>query len=64
MTLKTCKETAVERANSVFEKLDVNDDGILDEEEFIEGCINDERIASLLNTGSAHLSLEEEEADI
>ena len=53
----------MERANAVFEKLDVNDDGSLDEQEFVEGCMNDERLAQLLNTGSGqqHINLDEEE---
>ena len=56
------QETAIERANDVFEKLDVNDDGSLDEQEFVDGCMNDERLAQLLNTGSGqqHINLEEE----
>ena len=53
----------MERANAVFEKLDVNDDGILNEQEFVSGCMNDERIASLLNTGSTHLTVDEENED-
>ena len=53
----------MERANAVFEKLDVNDDGILNEQEFVSGCMNDERIASLLNTGSTHLTIDEENKD-
>ena len=36
----------------MFEKLDINEDGNLDEQEFVEGCLNDERLAKLLNTGS------------
>ena len=51
----------MERANVVFEKLDTDNSGTIDQEEFVSGCINDERIASLLNTGSADLALEEED---
>ena len=47
------QETAVERACGVFERLDVNEDGELSEQEFVQGCLNDERLAGLLNTGSA-----------
>lgn len=56
-------ETAIERANAVFQKLDVNDDGSLDEQEFVDGCMNDERVAQLLNTGSGqqHINLDEAE---
>ena len=59
------QETAIERANAVFEKLDVNDDGSLDEQEFVDGCMNDERLAQLLNTGSGqqHINLEEVEEE-
>ena len=46
------QECAVEKAEAVFEKLDINEDGNLDEKEFVEGCLNDERLAKLLNTGS------------
>ena len=53
----------MERANAVFEKLDVDRDGTLDEQEFVSGCLNDERIASLLNTGSTHLTIDEENED-
>ena len=47
----------------VFEKLDRDNSGTIDQEEFVSGCINDERIASLLNTGSAHLTIDEENED-
>ena len=53
----------MERANVVFEKLDTDNSGTIDQEEFVSGCINDERIASLLNTGSAHLTIDEENED-
>lgn len=43
----------MERACGVFERLDVNEDGELSEQEFVQGCLNDERLAGLLNTGSA-----------
>ena len=46
------EETAIERATVVFEKLDVNDDGELNEDEFVVGCLNDESLANLLNTGT------------
>ena len=62
LVIQNLQETAIERANAVFEKLDVNDDGSLDEQEFVDGCMNDERLAQLLNTGSGqqHINLEEE----
>ena len=52
VSILSLQETAVERAHAVFEKLDINDDGSLDEKEFVDGCLNDERIAKLLNTAS------------
>ena len=36
----------------MFEKLDVNDDGELNEDEFVGGCLKDESLANLLNTGA------------
>ena len=36
----------------MFEKLDVNDDGELNEDEFVVGCLQDESLANLLNTGA------------
>ena len=36
----------------MFEKLDVNDDGELNEDEFVVGCLNNESLANLLNTGT------------
>ena len=47
------QETAIERATAVFEKLDVNDDGELNEDEFVGGCLKDETLANLLNTGAS-----------
>ena len=37
----------------MFEKLDVNDDGELNEDEFVKGCLKDESLTSLLNTGAS-----------
>ena len=50
------QETAVERANEVFAALDLNEDGTLDEQEFVEGCMKDQSLAQLLNTGSTQLA--------
>ena len=57
------QETAIERATAVFEKLDVNDDGELNEEEFVGGCLKDENLANLLNTGAAEDQKETTEED-
>ena len=50
----TCsmQDTANEKAASVFRMLDRNDDGELNEDEFVRGCLRDERLRSLLNSGS------------
>ena len=46
------QDTANEKAASVFRMLDRNDDGELNEDEFVRGCLRDERLRSLLNSGS------------
>merc|ERR1712079_548568 len=46
------KDTANDKAASIFRLLDKNDDGELNEEEFVRGCLRDERLRSLLNSGS------------
>ncbi len=45
------QDTANERSEAVFRMLDKDDDGELDEEEFVAGCLRDERLRSLLNSG-------------
>ena len=47
----TFQDTANERSVAVFRMLDKDDDGELDEEEFVAGCLRDERLRSLLNSG-------------
>ena len=39
----TFQDTANERSEAVFQMLDKDDDGELDEEEFVAGCLRDER---------------------
>ena len=46
------KDTAHDRAKMVFKLLDKDDSGELDEDEFVRGCLRDERLRSLLNSGS------------
>ena len=46
------QDTANEKAASVFRMLDRNDDGELNEDEFVRGCLRDERLRSLLNSAS------------
>lgn len=54
-------DTAGERANKIFSQLDVNGDGELDEEEFCKGCMDDDELVRLLNSGG--LGPEDEEDD-
>ena len=35
----------------VFQLLDVDKDGRLDEDEFVEGCLRDKNLINLLNSG-------------
>ena len=42
------KSSAVERAEQVFNMLDANNDGDVTEEEFVNGCINDDDLVHLL----------------
>jgi Ca2+-binding EF-hand superfamily protein len=45
------KDTAMERATTVFKMLDVNADGELNEDEFVDGCLRDENLINTLNSG-------------
>jgi Ca2+-binding EF-hand superfamily protein len=38
----------MERTSTIFESLDINGDGELNEEEFVEGCLNNKKLANLL----------------
>ena len=58
-----CQDTAIERATAVFEKLDVNGDGELNEDEFVGGCLKDESLANLLNTGASEEQKNEPEEE-
>ena len=58
-----CQDTAIERATAVFEKLDVNGDGELNEDEFVGGCLKDESLANLLNTGASEEQTNEPEEE-
>ena len=46
------QDTAVEKAVEVFEALDVDHDGELDEEEFVSGCMKNKDLANILNCAS------------
>ena len=39
------------RAGQIFDILDINGDGELEEDEFIAGCLEDQELISLLNSG-------------
>ena len=41
----------MERATAVFQLLDVDEDGQLDEDEFVKGCLKDQNLINLLNSG-------------
>ena len=41
----------MERATTVFKMLDVNADGELNEDEFVDGCLRDENLINMLNSG-------------
>ena len=45
------KDTAMDRATTVFKLLDVNADGELNENEFVEGCLEDQNLINMLNSG-------------
>ena len=55
------QNTAIEKATAIFEKLDINDDGELNEDEFVGGCLKDESLANLLNTGASEEQKHESE---
>ena len=40
------------RTQDIFQKMDVNSDGVLSKEEFIQGCMNDETLFKLLSCSS------------
>ena len=39
---------ADERARKIFRRMDVNRDGLLTEEEFLRGCLEDDELSMLL----------------
>ena len=36
------------RTQDIFDKMDINHDGVLSKDEFIRGCLNDDRLYKLL----------------
>ena len=45
------REEAVKRAELIFNQLDVNGDGSLDEEEFCKGCLEDDDFYNVIQEG-------------
>ena len=45
------QDAAIERSKTVFRLLDKDGSGELDEDEFVRGCLRDERLRELLNSG-------------
>jgi len=44
-------KTAIEKSFRIFSELDINGDGELTCEEFIKGCMQDEALLNILNSG-------------
>ena len=42
-------ESAEERAEGIFNRMDANSDGKITREEFIDACINDKKLVELLS---------------
>jgi neurocalcin delta len=40
--------TPVKRTEEIFDKMDINKDGVLTKEEFINGCMADKQLYSIL----------------
>ena len=51
------QKMAVERAETIFGNLDVNNDGDITELEFVKGCMEDEEMVQLLSDSSADAPL-------
>lgn len=45
------QDSAEERAQRIFKKMDINHDGALTEQEFIKGCLNDDDLTKILTAG-------------
>ena len=43
------EETPVQRAETIFQQMDVNSDGKITREEFIKTCINDTKLLEMLS---------------
>ena len=51
-------EMPVVRTKEIFDRMDTNGDGVLSKEEFIRGCLSDERLFTLLACSSGGSSVE------
>ena len=51
------QKMAVERAETIFGNLDINNDGDITEDEFVKGCMEDEEMVQLLSDSSAEAPL-------
>jgi len=49
------EEAPEERTEKIFTQMDINNDGVLTKQEFIDGCLNDDFLCQMLtaNTASA-----------
>jgi len=47
------EELATERAEKIFSLLDINNDGDISEDEFVQGCLQDEELVELLSDKSS-----------
>merc|ERR1711936_418102 len=50
--------SAEERAKDIFAKMDVNNDGRVTKEEFVQTCLNDNKLIELLTPQTAHCHLQ------
>lgn len=48
MDMDKVGDAPVIRTKDIFQKMDINHDGVLSKEEFIKGCMNDETLFKLL----------------
>ena len=54
-------ETPDVRTRDIFGKMDTNNDGVLSKEEFIHGCLSDEKLFSLLACSSEEQQQQQEQ---
>ena len=54
------KDSAKEKAETIFKSLDTNGDGALDEVEFCAGCLRDPEFANMIQAGVDKLKTEQD----